>query len=101
LLGAACLCSEPVPPGSDIFIGAAAGLAGSFGLAAFYRGLAIHQMGIVAPIAAAATALVPVGLGAVLEGLPAVTQLIGFGLAILAIWIMSWTGGQSTFNSES
>ena len=29
-----------------------------------------------------------------IEGFPAVTQMIGFGLAILAIWIMSCTGGQ-------
>jgi drug/metabolite transporter (DMT)-like permease len=94
ILAVALLFGEPVPPGSDLFIGAVAGLAGTLGLAAFYRGLAIHQMGIVASIAAAVTALVPVGLGTVIEGLPAVTQMIGFGLAILAIWIMSWTGGQ-------
>jgi hypothetical protein len=94
MLAVALLFGELVPPGSDLVIGAVAGLAGTLGLAAFYRGLAIHQMGIVAPIAAAVTALVPVGLGAVIEGLPAVTQMIGFGLAILAIWIMSWTGGQ-------
>lgn len=94
MLAVALWFGELVPPGSDLVIGAVAGLAGTLGLAAFYRGLAIHQMGIVAPIAAAVTALVPVGLGAVIEGLPAVTQMIGFGLAILAIWIMSWTGGQ-------
>ncbi|MDH3604269.1 MAG: DMT family transporter [Candidatus Tectomicrobia bacterium] len=94
LLGVALLFGEPIPPGSDLLMGAAAGLSGTLGLAAFYRGLAIHQMGVVAPIAAAVTALVPVGLGVVIEGLPAVTQMIGFGLAILAIWIMSWTGGQ-------
>lgn len=94
MLAVALLFGELVPPGSDLFIGAAAGLAGTLALVAFYRSLAIHPMGIVAPIAAAVTALVPVGIGAVLEGLPAATQMIGFGLAILAIWIMSWTGGQ-------
>ena len=94
LLGGAFLFSESVPPGSDLLIGAVAGLSGTLGLGALYRGLAIHQMGIVAPIAAAVTALVPVGIGAVIEGWPAVTQMIGFGLAILAIWIMSRTGGR-------
>jgi drug/metabolite transporter (DMT)-like permease len=94
MLAVALWFGELLPPGSDLVIGAVAGLAGTLGLAAFYRGLAIHQMGIVAPIAAAVTTLVPVGLGAVIEGLPAVTQMIGFGLAMLAIWIMSWTGGQ-------
>jgi uncharacterized membrane protein len=94
MLGVALLFGELIPPSSDLFIGAAAGLAGTLGLAAFYRGLAIHPMGIVAPIAAAVTALVPVGLGALIEGLPAVIQMVGFGLAILAVWILSWTGGQ-------
>jgi len=94
MLAVALWFGELLPPSSDLVIGAVAGLAGTLGLAAFYRGLAIHQMGIVAPLAAAVTALVPVGLGAVIEGWPAVTQMIGFGLAILAIWIMSWTGGQ-------
>ncbi len=89
LLGTALLVAEPLPSGTDVLIGAAAGIAGMMGLLAYYQGLAQHPMGIVAPVAAVVSAIVPVIVGAFLEGLPAMTQLFGFALAILAVWMIS------------
>src|SRR5688572_22855753 len=43
--------------------GAIAGLAGGVGLVAFYRGLAIGPMSVVAPVSALTSAVIPVTVG--------------------------------------
>lgn len=89
LLGAALFTSEMLPPVNDMIYGGLGGVASAFGLTALYRGLASGRMGIVAPVAAVMTALVSVVVGAVREGLPPLTQFIGFAVAILAVWSLS------------
>lgn len=49
-------------------------------------------MGIVAPVAAAISAMLPVMVSFAFEGLPAVPQTLGLILAIAAIWIISQAG---------
>ncbi len=44
-------------------------------------------MGIVAPIAAVTTAALPVLLGIFLEGFPSTLELLGFMVALAAIWL--------------
>lgn len=85
LLPAALIISENVPPAKDLIYGGIGGVAGAVGLAALYRGLASGRMGIVAPVAAVMTALVSVAVGFLREGLPALTQIFGFVLAIFAV----------------
>jgi drug/metabolite transporter (DMT)-like permease len=46
-------------------------------------------MGIVAPVAAVVTAVLPVIATIFVEGAPAFVQLVGFGLALLAVWLIS------------
>ena len=92
LAGLALLIGEPLPAPGDLLWGAAAGLAGGLGLLALYRGLARGPMGVVAPVNAVVSAGVPVLWGAAFEGLPAARQLAGFGLALLAVWLVSQTG---------
>jgi drug/metabolite transporter (DMT)-like permease len=58
-----------------------AAVLGTVGIAAFYRGMAIGTIAIVAPIAATGAAI-PVVVGIVLGDRPSVVQLIGFPLAI-------------------
>ncbi len=77
LLGVIMLFAEPFPEWPDLFFGACAGTAGVIGLTAFYQGLASSPMGIVAPVAAAISALIPVLVSFAAEGLPAVPQLTG------------------------
>ncbi|MCB0006725.1 MAG: DMT family transporter [Anaerolineales bacterium] len=89
----ALLLREPWPGTRDLAIGAAAGVVGNLGLVAFYRALARNRMGLVASVTAAISAVVPVVVGAFLEGLPAPTQLLGFVLAVTAVVIISAAGG--------
>jgi len=46
-------------------------------------------MGIVAPLSAVLTALVPVGYSAFYSGLPSMAQLAGFICFMVAIWLLS------------
>src|SRR5258707_12336945 len=56
------VAGKPVPPGSDIALAALSALAGTAGLAAFYRSIAIGKMSVVVPIASLSAAL-PVVVG--------------------------------------
>jgi len=89
LVALALARSEPIPKGSDLVWGAAAGLAGVTGLTAQYRALAVGRMGIVAPVAAVLGTSIPVLFAAISEGLPGAGQLAGFALAIAGVWIIA------------
>jgi drug/metabolite transporter (DMT)-like permease len=91
LAGLALLLAEPLPPVADMSWAAGAGLAGGLALAALYRALAIGRMGVVAPVSAVVSAAVPVLFGLYSEGLPGAPQLLGFGLAFMAVWFVSRT----------
>jgi len=81
--------SEPLPSWRDALWGASAGLAGTLGLTAFYRSLAIGRMGINAPITAVLAASLPIIFTAFTQGLPRPLQLAGFVLALLAVALVS------------
>lgn len=92
LLGVTLGVAEPLPPASDLLIAAIAGMGGMLGLVAFYHGLARYQMGPVASVTAAISALIPIAVSACLEGIPDITDTLGFTLAIAAVWIITWSG---------
>jgi drug/metabolite transporter (DMT)-like permease len=92
LLGAilaAALLGETVPSPSDAAWAVAAAAFGSFGLAGLYRALADGRMGIVAPITGVLAAAIPVAVGIATAGLPTPVRLAGFGLALVAILLVS------------
>ena len=91
----ALLTGEHVPPWLSLEWGALAGAFGAFGLAALYRGLAIGRMGIVAPVAAVVTAILPVLVGLRTEGAPDHWQLAGFALALVSIWLIARPSGET------
>ena len=62
---------------------------------ALYRALAVGQMGVAAPVSAVVAAGVPVIAGSFIEGPPSTAQLIGFGLALVAVWFISRTGNSA------
>jgi drug/metabolite transporter (DMT)-like permease len=66
-----------------------AGAIGGFSLAIFYGALAAGQMGLSAPIAALLGAAIPTMVDIALQGAPSRWSLIGFALAIIAIWLIS------------
>lgn len=85
----ALLFGEAIPGMQSLMWGALAGLAGAFGLLMLYRGLAAGQMGIVAPISAVVSGVVPIVATMLMEGLPATVQMVGFALALVAVWLLS------------
>jgi len=89
----AIVTGERVPSHAALFWGAAAGFIGGFGLVCLYRALAIGQMGINAPVAAVITGALPVLFGIWKEGYPAPIQFVGFGLALIAIWLVALPSG--------
>jgi drug/metabolite transporter (DMT)-like permease len=95
LIVLALLWGEALPATADLGWGLAAGLAGAVGVAALYRALAIGQMGMVAPLSAVLTAALPALFGVLTQGLPGARTLAGFGLALLAIWLIAGTGAAS------
>jgi drug/metabolite transporter (DMT)-like permease len=49
-------------------------------------------MGTVAPLSAVLTAALPALFGVLTEGMPGALKLVGFGLALLGIWLIAGTG---------
>lgn len=95
LIGLALAFKEPFPSMGAMFWGGVAGVAGGLGLILFYRGLSQGRMGIVAPVAGVVSATIPVVVGLFIEGLPGTLQLVGFGLAITAVWFVSQGDGDN------
>lgn len=89
LLVMALAFAEKMPPASHLVYGAFAGIFGNIGLIALYRGLATGRMGIVAPLSAVLTALVPIGYSAFYEGFPSLVRFSGFVVFMVAVWLLS------------
>lgn len=83
------LVDRPTPPGLE-FAGFAvlSAFAGVGGLACFYRGLAIGNMGVVAPISSTA-AVIPLVIGLASGDRPSALASIGLGLAIAGVAVAS------------
>ena len=97
LLAFVVIIAEPLPSFNDLLLGGIAGISATSGLAALYLGLARGQMGIVAPVAAMVASILPILVAFFTEGLPSNSQLIGFGFALLAVWLLSSAGDDRTF----
>lgn len=89
LIALALIVRERLPSAIDMFWGGLAGIVGALGLIAFYSALSRGRMGIVAPVAAMFTAALPVVFIAFTAGLPTLFQLLGFALALIAIFLIS------------
>jgi drug/metabolite transporter (DMT)-like permease len=77
------------PNRASIFWAVAAGVIGGFSIAIFYRALASGHMGLAAPIGALLGAAIPTLVDIALEGAPSRWSVLGFALAILAIWLIA------------
>lgn len=94
LLLVALLWQEPFPPPASIGWSVAAGLCGVVGIVALYRGLASGRAAVVAPTSAVISALVPVLLGALLEGLPGSLRLTGMLVGVVGIACVARPSGE-------
>lgn len=70
---------------ADVVWGAAGGLFGLAGILALYTGLAIGPMGVVAPITAVVSALLPIGVGLLSGEDPGGWALLGMALGLIAV----------------
>lgn len=94
MLAMALLTGEAVPPTVDLLWGAVAGVVGAFGIASLYKALAIGRMGVVAPVASVVTGILPVLVGMRTEGMPGRSQIAGFALALISIWLIARPDGE-------
>lgn len=90
-LGLGIARGEPLPGPVDAGWSAASGVLGTVGILSLYGGLAAGRMGVVAPVTGVLAAAVPVFVGIALEGLPGPVVLVGIGLAIVAVVLVSMT----------
>ena len=82
------------PPATEYLVyGVLGGLSGLAGLAAFYRGLAVGAMAVVAPIAATGAAI-PVTVGIATGDRPGAIQVAGLVLALAGVVLASREVGQ-------
>ena len=86
---------DPFPEAADLGWSAAAGVASTVGITAFYFALANGAMTVVAPITAVVSAVVPVAVGITLGERPAAIALVGVALAIVAVALVSGGGGRA------
>ncbi len=94
---AACvvLVAGPAPSLSALSWGLVAGLAGFGGILLLYQGLARGVMAIFAPVSAVTSALVPLGVGLVVDRAPSAVALAGVACAVAAIGLVSASGGRT------
>jgi uncharacterized membrane protein len=81
--------AEPLPPPADLSWGALSGLSGMLGIGFLFQAFATGRMGIVAPVSAVLATALPVIFNVLIEGLPRDLQLVGFGFALVGIWLLS------------
>jgi drug/metabolite transporter (DMT)-like permease len=91
LLAWVLVTSDPFPGVVELLPAAAAGVAVLAGITAFYRGLAIGAMGIVAPISAAGP-VVPLAVDAAQGTTPTALQWLGIVFVLLGVATLSWEG---------
>lgn len=75
-------------------MGALAGVGGAIGLGAYYRGLALGPMGMVAAVSAVLAAGLPVLVSLLLGGGLGTVQLVGIVLALLGVTLLSRKASQ-------
>ncbi len=89
----AAILHVPWPGGRLVIWGLLTGISGGLALIAFYRALAVGEMGLTAALAGVLTAMVPVIFAFFAEGRPKATQMLGFALAAVAIWCIAYQPG--------
>ena len=85
----ALLRGEQFTGPTDLMWGTLAGILVMVGYGFLLQGFMSGRMGIVAPVSGVLATAIPVIFSAFTEGLPRGLQLLGFGLALVSIWMLS------------
>jgi drug/metabolite transporter (DMT)-like permease len=91
---------ESIPSTDNLILGGIAGVSGAIGLVALYLGLASGRMGVVAPVTAVVAAAIPVIFSFLTEEPPATSQLLGFGMGLIAVWLLSSGGDRGAIQAR-
>lgn len=84
----AALVLDEGPKGAAVLYAAAAAVGGMIGLFAYYRGMVVGAMSVVAPVAAV-SAVIPVLYGILTGDSPSTTQLAGIACALAGVGLAS------------
>ena len=84
---------EPMLASRSAIFALVAGALGTIGLMLLYHSMATGVMSIAAPVSALLAAMLPVVVGMFTEGLPDFLTVIGFGFALVAVWMVSQSEG--------
>jgi drug/metabolite transporter (DMT)-like permease len=87
--GLALLTQDILPTREEAFLSIVAGCLSILVGNLFYYALSVGKMSIVAPVAAVVTTSFPVVYGIIREGAPDALTLVGFALALVAVWLVS------------
>jgi drug/metabolite transporter (DMT)-like permease len=79
--------SFPAPP--DVALAFVAAIFGLVGITSLYRGLAVGRMGVVAPTTGVLSAVVPVGVGFAVDGVPDLFAVAGIAAALVAVILVT------------
>ncbi len=88
LTGIAAIVQGSGPHDPAVLLAIPAAVSGTLGLYAYYRGMAIGAMAVVAPIAGA-SAVVPVIFGIARGDRPSTVQYLGIGCALVGVFLAS------------
>ncbi|APH39658.1 EamA family transporter [Methanohalophilus halophilus] len=83
------ITSEPFPLKIDYLWALLVGIFGNVGILSLYKGLSSGKMRLVAPVSAVVAVLVPVIYSLFSEGLPEFHKVLGFGIALAGVWLVS------------
>jgi drug/metabolite transporter (DMT)-like permease len=78
-----------LPHGAPLLWGLVAGVTAGISLTAFYIALARGAMGASAALSGLLAAAIPAAVSSVLEGVAAPLRILGFALALTAIWLIA------------
>ncbi len=88
-IGGTVVLGEPAMSTGDLQLTVVASGLAALGVGSLYRGLAVGRMGVVAPVTAVFTAVTPALIGIALQGLPSQLVIVGLGLAVVAVVVVS------------
>lgn len=89
VLVAVAIMGEPFLSVHALIYAILSGVAGNMGLLLFYHALGTRTMSIAAPVSALMTAILPVLVAFLTEGLPTLLTLLGFIFALAAVWLIA------------
>ncbi len=88
------LLESVAPNMTDLWFGGIAGLCSTVGLLLLYVGLAKGRMAIVSPITAMTMNIIPIFISILADGIATSTQIIGFTIAFIAVWLLFHNGSR-------